>query len=222
MDHSWFFKERIAYIRYFYSTGVKSFRTDKHNIENKLPPYGEPPYSEDGEPAFLSEWMDADTSEDVLGRACVSMLSDALKIYLNSVREQDFRFAFANKKALKKGFLRPHIVAFCSWLKVPIDDCPVSIDVLEQIVLARNQMQHGSILTTLDIDHQQDTLDRFSDPLFTDPKDQNRDENLGRRFYATKLSVTEGALWVSLDECDKLAEWIGPEIWGPSWATWGN
>ena len=40
------------------------------------------PYSEDGEPPFMQEWSQADIELEVLGRTCVSMLSDSLEALL--------------------------------------------------------------------------------------------------------------------------------------------
>ena len=218
MDRSWFFRERIRYIRFFYHTGVAAFRNQKRLIENELPPYDNPPYSENGEPPYLDEWIDADMSEDVLGRACVSMLSDALKVYLNSTREEDFGFEFVENNTLKRGFVRPHIQAFCCVLEVDLSNCPVNIELIEQIVLARNNIQHGSLLNSLNVDHDKRTLSRFPRPLFSKTDDLERDERLRCPWYSTKLTVTEAALKAALDECESLANWIGRAIWGTSWS----
>ncbi len=43
-----------------------------------------PPYSEDGEPPFLDEWIRAKTSIEITGATCVSMLSEALKLYFKT------------------------------------------------------------------------------------------------------------------------------------------
>lgn len=58
MDATYFLKSRTAFIRFFYAESAKGFTDVKHRIENQLPPFDDPPYSEDGEPAFLANgWM---------------------------------------------------------------------------------------------------------------------------------------------------------------------
>ena len=56
----------------------------KRQIEQEEPPFDDPPYSEDPEPAFLEEWLEAETSIQIVGLACVSLLADTLKLYLTN------------------------------------------------------------------------------------------------------------------------------------------
>ena len=56
-------------------------------IESEEPPF-EPPYSEDGEPPFLAEWMEAEEGLQVVGRMCISMLSAALQLYFKTWEDE--------------------------------------------------------------------------------------------------------------------------------------
>ena len=60
MDVEFFLKNRTKFILYFYRNATKGFFEIIHAIENEEEPYV-PPYSEDGEPPFLIEWMEAQT-----------------------------------------------------------------------------------------------------------------------------------------------------------------
>ena len=75
MDVECFFRMRTAFIRNFYKTAVKPFREVQDLIDREEEPYV-PPYSEDGEPPFLDEWIEADTGAQFVGRAAISMLSE--------------------------------------------------------------------------------------------------------------------------------------------------
>ena len=105
MDIRWFLKQRLDFIRNHYDCSTSTFLSITRQIEGGEAPFDNPPYSEDGEPAFQIEWEDANTSIDLIGISCVSLLSDALKLYLNSLKKLEFRFEFCEteKKALKKG-----------------------------------------------------------------------------------------------------------------------
>ncbi|GAH82361.1 unnamed protein product, partial [marine sediment metagenome] len=83
MDIGAFLNERITFIRQYYSTASFPFVEQKRKIEEKQEPFV-PPYSEDDFPAFLGEWMEADESLLVLAYSCITMLSAALRLYLES------------------------------------------------------------------------------------------------------------------------------------------
>jgi hypothetical protein len=86
MDVGWFLKERTKFIRHYYAVAAEPFEAIKSKIEKGEEPY-EPPYSEDGEPPFLEEWSDAETCIQVIGRTCVTMLSESLKLYFQTWEE---------------------------------------------------------------------------------------------------------------------------------------
>jgi hypothetical protein len=112
MDAAYFLKNRTAFIRFFYDEGAKAFADVKRKIEHELPPYDCPTYSESGEPAFLDEWMDAEAALDVLGLACISLLSDSLKLYFQTLRDRVIGFSFRNEKAaFRQGFPAAYLSA---------------------------------------------------------------------------------------------------------------
>ena len=81
MDVEFFLKERTKFILYFYRNATFGFLKIIHAIENEEEPFV-PPYSEDGEPPFLDEWMEAQTGLNSVGYATLSMLSASLALYL--------------------------------------------------------------------------------------------------------------------------------------------
>jgi hypothetical protein len=149
MDFVHFLRERLTFIRAFYCRSSAPFRETMSAVEEGRPPFDEPPYCEDGEPAFLTEWMDTQVSLDVLGRTCVSMLSASLELYFKA-RETGLRFDWpeaTRKKAFKKGRVRGYRAYFEAALGVSWEQSGVDLDLLEQIVLARNSDQHPDDLT---------------------------------------------------------------------------
>ena len=61
MDVRYFLKARTTFIRQLYDTCSAPYLERKQKIEAKEYPFV-PPYSEDGEPPFLQEWIEADES----------------------------------------------------------------------------------------------------------------------------------------------------------------
>ena len=172
MDYEWFFLKRIEFLRSFYETGTLPFREQQLNIELEKPPFDNPPYNEDGEPPFLEEWMDAKDSEEILARSCLSMLSDSLKQYLNDTREFYLRL---NLPKGSKGFVKSHISLLCSHFGEPIDECPINLGLLEQIALARNQIQHDWSLTSHLVMLNEETLRTYPFPFFAEESEQLQD-----------------------------------------------
>ena len=98
MDVLFFFKQRTRFIRHFYETAGMPFRETKRKIEAKEPPFDDPPYSEDGEPPYVEEWIAASEAQEVLGRTCLSMLSTSLQLYFMTW-EKNSRFEGSVKNA---------------------------------------------------------------------------------------------------------------------------
>jgi hypothetical protein len=216
MDAYYFLKSRTEFIRFFYAEARKGFADVKHRIENELPPFDDPPYSEDGEPHYLSAWMDAHTAAEVLGIACISMLSDSLKLYFTTLEERVIRFSFHDRKAaFRGGFVPAYFAALGEILDTDWSDCPVDRDLIEQVVLARNRGQHAEDLTSFDVRYDKKMLEKHPRPFFLGEEEMailNSDEGSLASLLMPTLKVSAEGLAKALDEVDALAEWIEARI----------
>lgn len=216
MDAFYFLKGRTAFIRFFYSKGAKGFADIKHRIERALPPFDDPPYSEDAEPPYLEEWMDADAAVEVLGIACISMLSDSLKLYFKTLEERVIGFSFQNRKAaFRGGFVPAYFTVLGEILDTDWSDCPVDRAQIEQVVLARNRGQHGEYLTSFRVTHDKAMLERHPRPFFVAEDElsafTSEEGSLGSLLMPT-LKVSADSLEKALDQVDMLAEWIEARV----------
>src|SRR5271166_2364118 len=171
MDATWFLKQRTKLIRFYYDECVGAFAAMQAKIENYEPPFHEPHYDESGEPPYLAEWMEARTGIDIAGLTCVSLLSDSLKLYFQTLQHRVIGFAFSGTDQDLKGLWRPGFLevykrALGEILQTDWSDCPVDFDIIEQVVLARNRAQHGSDLTSLRVTHDLHTLKKYPRPFF--------------------------------------------------------
>jgi len=212
MDATYFLKSRTAFIRAFYGTGAQSFDSVKRRIEDGHPPFDNPPYSEDPEPAYLEEWMDAEASVEVLGLASISMLSDSLKLYLNTLAERVIGFSFKNPKvAFRYGFLPAYFDALGEILATDWSDCPVDRALIEQIVLVRNRGQHGGDLTSFTVTHDRSMMEKHPRPFFVSDGElsmlTSEDGSLGSLLLPT-VRVSAAGLERAIQEVDALADWI--------------
>ena len=213
MEVLYFLKERLNLIRHFYDAASAPFSATKRQIEDEEPPF-EPPYSEDGEPTFLTEWLQADTELEVLGRACVSMLSDSLKLYFLSWERDLWVEPPCGKcfpAAFRKGFLPGYLACFGEALGIEWKDCPADLNVLEQVILARNRSQHPVEITSLDVTHDQATRDKHPNLFFAQPTETDiaaATSDAGLFMLHARIHVSRDRLFQAIDETEKLAGWL--------------
>ncbi|RWF91518.1 MAG: hypothetical protein EOQ45_25495 [Mesorhizobium sp.] len=220
MDAAFFLRRRTRFIRWYYATGVGPFREIQRKIDAQESPYDEPPSSfdpEDGQPAFLEEWIEADEAAQVAGRSAISLLSDSLKLYFKALEQQlEFRLSAEDKATAKKeGFLAAYRGALGGVVETDWTNCPVRFDVIEQIVLARNRAQHGEHLSILSARHDPKTLTKHRNLIFASEGeltmwvDEGADPDT---WLAPRLEVTEENLGAAITEVEKLADWIEERI----------
>jgi hypothetical protein len=219
MDATYFLKQRVAFVRFFYVEGAKSFQGMQDQIEQGLPPFDNPPYSEDAEPAFLDEWQDAATSIEVLGQSSVSLLADALKLYFQTLQRRVIGFTISNEelsKAKRRGWVALYRDALAIILDTDWADCPARFDIIEQVVLARNSSQHGTDLTSQRATHDARTLEKHPRPWFASDDEVRTWEEYGgnpRSFLVPRLTVTEDNLFAAAREIEVLADWIDGRLY---------
>ena len=163
MDILYFLKMRTRFIKGFYKSTSFPFTERKRRIEVGEEPFV-PPYSEDGDPPFLDEWIEADESIDVLGQTCICMVATALYLYLKEWIDRLYRFygddklvkkigrPEDNKTAFKKGWINGYRIFFGEKLKIIWEQAPSNLGLLEEIVLTRNRAQHPEDISTLRIE----------------------------------------------------------------------
>jgi len=217
MQFESFLKLRTSFIRYFYETSVKPFNEIKTAIENEEKPYI-PPYSEDGEPPFLDEWMEAEQGVDTVGHACISMLSSSLQLFLKawvSRFEQEHGMRF-NANFKKKGWFDGYKQIFMQ-LKLPLSQCTVDFDVIEQVTLARNRVQHPEDLTDLRVNHSENDLKRFPNPFFANETEIamaiHDDDDSVTWWLKPAVKPTREKTLAAIDQVEALCCWLEEEYW---------
>ncbi|WP_456684008.1 hypothetical protein [Bradyrhizobium sp. USDA 3262] len=123
-----------------------------------------------------------------------------------------FEFEEAQKALAKKeGFVAAYIAVLGHILDTDWSDCPVRLNVIEQVVLARNRGQHGTNLTSLDVRHDNGTLTKHSMPFFASETEWQTWQEAGGNpdsFLAPLLQVTQERFLLAIDEVEMLADWV--------------
>ena len=212
MEVLWFLKQRTTFIRRHYQIAEAPFRDIIRKIEANEEPY-EASYSEDGEPAFLEEWIEANTSLEILGATCVSMLSEALKLYFLTWERQigiecqkHFRSTFK-----EMGFVNGYKTCFGCLIETDWSNCPADFALIEQIVLARNDSQHHKEITDIRLRHSGKTREKHPLPFFLSDQEKRligTEEYQEYPWSGLSLVVTQDNLFEAIRQVELLGEWI--------------
>lgn len=216
MDVLFFFSERTRFLRQFYGMAVVPFVERKRKINDKEEPY-DPPYSEDGEPAFLAEWIEADESQHVLAYSCLSMLAGSLHLYFESWVHQSRRPVDVElKKVFKKqGKIAGYRAHFEQKFGIDFGSCPADLKLLEEIILARNVVQHPPSITSNWTRYSDDDLQKLRTPFFINEREAalllDDSEDLPRYLLPT-VHISEEQLIAAIGEAEKFAGWFEEQI----------
>lgn len=223
-----FLQIRTKFIRDLYIDATFPFTERKRKIQDFEEPFILA-YSEDEEPAFLDEWMQADESLDVLGQMSISMLATSLHLYLEESinellglygAERLGRLGIGrpreNKAAFKLGWINGYRVFFREKLNIEWEKAPSNLELLEEVVLTRNRAQHPESIWTLSV--QQSAQDAAKHPrsFFADDAEMNlfaNGEQIEEEWVGPcRLNVTKERLFAAIDEVDRFCAWLEEEL----------
>ena len=217
MDVLYFLKDRTRFISKHYEVASSPFRELMRKIEAEEAPFQifDRSEFENEEPAFLTEWIEAKTSLEVVGLACVSMLSESLKLYFKSWEGEIGIQCEANfKEAFKRGFVQGYKTCFGQRLNVDWSECPSDVALLEQIVLARNASQHPEHISQIGVKHPKKDRQKFATPFFMSDEEKTMMKTWPEIpfWLGPQISVTSETLVKAAEEIEKLADWLEPKL----------
>lgn len=212
MDIQVFTNERLKFARFYYSEAVKPFKSIIGLIEDEQPPYV-PVYDESGEPQFIYEWVQAKDGIEAVGLASVSMLSSALQLYMNGWldREEERPGVRLVKRKGNNGWFHALKDAI-EHHGVDFTQCPIDVDVLEQMVLARNRTQHSDDITSNSVRHLRKDLNKFQSHVFVSPSDVAI-VNSGNTFSWVRVYVDESTFNNVADTLEVFCTWLEKQHW---------
>ncbi len=212
MDVRFFLNRRTAFIRQLYVTASAAYVERKRKIEAEEEPFI-PPYSEDGEPAFLEEWLEAEDSLQALGHSCLSMLAATLHLYFKTWEGQiGITVDESLKPEFKKSWLNGYKAYFARHVRIRFEDGPANLAVLEEVVLARNRIQHPESIASHNTHYSNDDLRKFPHPFFLADHERSLLAKVGEDetmwFTPLAIHVSSERLFAALDEVERFAEWL--------------
>lgn len=212
MNVRYFLKERLAFIQQFYATTSEAYVERMRKIKAGEEPFI-PEYSEDDEPPFLDEYLEAHESLQVLGGTCVSMLAATLHLYFKAwERQSGVPVDSSLKPAFKDGWLHGYMAYFERHTPVRFKDAPSNLALLEELVLARNRIQHPDSITVIGSHYSDDDLRKLPRPFFIDEHDLallSDAEELERGWLVSPaIYVSSEKLLAAIAEVECFAGWL--------------
>lgn len=212
--------DRTRLIRKFYELATPQLNEIRRKIKAGVEPYASL-YTDDGEPPFLDEWVDASELLEVAGRTCVSMLSGSLQLYFMTwERELGITCGEGFAAAFKKNGLIPGYKA-CLSERVGIDwnDCPADLAIIEQVVLARNRDQHPEDITTIRVSHTLHDLKRYPQPFFLNEHEAKLFQagEAPSFFMLPSIYVSRGTLMTAIEQVECLCRWLEKKLFDAKW-----
>lgn len=195
MDILAMLRDKLGFIRRLFESSVGPFLETIRKIENYEEPYTAPGW-EDAEPPFLTEWLDAKESVNILGQCCLCLAQSSAKDFLVAFVERSGKPLPAKKsgeswfEAFKRFFRDEYGI---DWEKTGVD-----LGLLEQINLARNDIQHEGRPYDMARLQNQKHAQRFPDSIFANELDRL----IFREFSkpeSCRIEVTEKSLGTALD-----------------------
>jgi len=153
MDLTYFLNQRLKLVEYFHASTTASFEEVKSKIEGGEPPYvdtRDPEYAD--EPAFLEEWERADAAMTITGSACLDLLQSTFHAFLDEYMDE-----IGNKQVIpqlkkemgQKSWFANYRMFFDECLQIDWAASGADLDLLEQVILTRNDFTHNIDLLSL-------------------------------------------------------------------------
>jgi len=194
-DLSSFLSTKLTFIRNLYVKSTEPFDTTIRKINENEAPFDEyDGHPECAEDPFQDEWFDAYYSIETLGSCCLCLVHDALKQFL-----EEFITSTGRTIPVGRGsWMSRYREFFLSEYKIDWNAAPLDMGIMEQIALARNQLQHSGDLMADHIWQNADHKAKAPDSIFV--------EDVGHP--EKKLSVKKDNLYRAIEFVNEFGRYL--------------
>ncbi len=146
------------------------------------------------------------------------MLSSSLQLFLkewvNRI-EQNHKIKFeVNYK--KKGWFNGYRQVFAQ-LELPMNECSANLEIIEQVALARNRVQHPEHITDLNVRHSESDLKKYPRPFFAQANEIAMAGLDGEEaiswWIPPSLATTDDTMLEAIQHIESLCSWLESEYW---------
>jgi hypothetical protein len=141
------------------------------------------------------------------------MLSASFHLYFKTLERQLRRpVDDSYSSAFKRGWFNGYKAYFQRQFNVSFESSPCNLNLLEELVLARNRAQHPESITEQSSHYSANDLKKLPSPFFIDDRDREllAEMEEGERSWLMPLTihVTQEKLKAAISEITRFAEWL--------------
>jgi hypothetical protein len=198
LNLKYLFDKKLNVLKEFYGTSKVPF----DQIINDAQVGYEQCFAEYPPMELEDKYEKADACKNLLGQACLSALQQILKEYLKEYIgdrgcwPEVERLLSKLKNSHVKGWLEQYKIAFRDLLGCDWDKAPTPFSVLEEIVLARNAIQHEGHIGLLNQRRDTQYKSKYPISLFSDEA------------FPGLISVTEDSLCLAMNAVEEFVTWL--------------
>jgi hypothetical protein len=195
LDLKYFFDKKLNVLKEFYETSKVPF----DQIINDAQAEYEQCSEEDPPMELEDKYEKANACKNLLWQACLSALQQILKEYLKEYIADRRCWTEAERiisSHRKEGWLQGYRIAFRDLLGCDWGRAPTPWSVLEEIVLARNVIQHGGHIGLLNHRRDPQYKSKYPISLFSDET------------FPELISVTEDSLRLAMNAVEEFVIWL--------------
>jgi hypothetical protein len=206
MDFLAILQDHLDFIERFYAAASEPFQTTLRKIEAGEEPFIPDPESKDY-PPFELEWREAYQCLGVLGNCGLGLLEKALHDYL---REFVRREGGPGPKRQGESWFDLHCRFLVENTPFRWENSPVSIDRIEQINLARNDISHGFAIDNVRPKQSERHFRRYPISRFADEWEVqvfSKEDGMESEFPLT-INITREKLAAAVDDARQFSKFV--------------
>ncbi len=200
-------RDKLRFVERHYESASEPFRETKRKIEVGEAPFEPPPFdpetATDFEPPFLEEWQEADESLNLVGQAALQLVQCAFRDYLSWF----VKLSRVQLTATGSNWLERCKRHFADAYGIDWELGPVPVEELEELNLARNDVEHNGqpfgMTRHQSCEHQR----RFPQGVFVHEIDRQVAKSSGHDWLG-RIDVTREGLGVAIRRVEAFCEFL--------------
>jgi hypothetical protein len=200
-------RDKLRFIERHYTAASEPFRETKRKIQEGEDPFAprsfDPETAYDFEPPFLEQWQEATESLNIEGQAALKLVHSALHEYLSSFID----LCGVPLTAKGKNWLERYKKHFLDAYGIDWDSAPVPVSELEEVNLARNDVEHGGEPFGMTRRQSKEHVRRFHAGLFVDEMDKQLFQRPGES-WPLRIEVTDDGLREAIRRVESFCQFL--------------
>jgi len=199
-------KDKLRFIERWYNAATTPFVETIAKIDKGVAPFDTLPFDEWGpdsdEPPFLEEWLEANESINLIGQAALSLVQSAFKRYLDG-------FIYLSEQKPPTGtrnWFDRYKTYFLDTYRIDWEAGPIPPAQLEEINLARNDIQHSEQEFGMSRRMDKKHFARFPDGLFASEMDKQIQVEMP--FGTPRIQITKQNLEEAIRRVEEFCEFV--------------